>query len=399
MIDMIWLGRLGSNTVAAVGTAGFFLWLGISILLTTKVGTEIGVSQAVGKKDKELLIQTVNNAFFLVFAGAISLGILFYFTAPQLIGFFKLKEPEINDTAISYLRIISAGALFFYVNPTVSAVYNGVGNSKTPFVINSIGLIINIILDPVLIFGLGPVPQLGAKGAALATIFSQSIVLLLLWLNFNERHLPIKRKNIFRFPTSKILLQITRLGVPVAAQSSLFALFAMIIARITARWGAAPIAVLNIGAQIEALSWMTASGFATALGTFTGQNFGAKSWDRITRGFRIGTSISALTGIAVAILFLGCGKSVFSLFISEPETLNMGTKYLHILAWSQLFMCLEITSSGAFYGIGRTLPPSLLGTILTGLRIPLALLLSEPDLLGLHPEFGGQFPSVPFLKD
>jgi len=250
--------------------------------------------------------------------------------------------------------------------------------------INSIGLITNIILDPILIFGFGPFPKMGANGAAWATIFSQSIVFLLLWLNFNENHLPVKRKDIFLFPDSKILLKITKLGAPVAAQSSLFAIFAMIIARITARWGAIPIAVLNIGAQIEALSWMTASGFATALGTFTGQNFGAKFWNRIRKGFRIGTIISASTGAAVTALFFFFGKPVFSLFIAEPDTLIMGTNYLHILAWSQIFMCLEITTSGAFYGIGRTLPPSLLGTIFTGLRIPLALLLSQPDFLDLQ---------------
>lgn len=384
MIDMAWLGRLGSSTVAAVGTAGFFLWLGISLLLTTKVGTEIGVSQALGKKEPRQVIRTVNNSLLLTLLMAILLGVIIYFFAPQLISFFNLKEPGVNTTAVSYLRIISTGSLFYFSNPTLSSVFNGVGNSKMPFKINAVGLITNIILDPILIFGFGPIPHLGADGAAYATVISQVVVFILLIYNYSEVHLPFKKQDINLKPHLETLLQIMKHGVPVAMQSSLFAVFAIVIARITARWGAVPIAVHSIGAQIEALSWMTASGFATALAAFTGQNFGANNWDRITRGFRIGVAIASLTGLLVTILFLAFGSQVFSLFISEPDTLKLGADYLYILAWSQIFMCIEITVSGAFNGIGRTVPPSVLGIILTGSRIPLALFLSQEKYFGLY---------------
>jgi Na+-driven multidrug efflux pump len=177
--------------------------------------------------------------------------------------------------------------------------------------------------------------------------------------------------------------KIFKLGMPVAMQSILFAIFAMILARIVGRWGALPIAVQSVGAQIEALSWMTASGFATALGAFVGQNYGAGKWDRIYKGFLITVGISSIIGLAVTILFVGFGRQVFSIFIPEPEAIKLGSEYLKILGYSQIFMCLEIATSGAFNGIGRTMPPSIIGTTLTGMRIPIALVLALGTSLGM----------------
>jgi Na+-driven multidrug efflux pump len=144
-----------------------------------------------------------------------------------------------------------------------------------------------------------------------------------------------------------------------------------------------PIAVQSIGAQIEALSWMTAGGFSTALGVFTGQNFGDNRWDRIFRGFRTTITISGAIGILVTISFFTFGREIFTLFLREEAAIALGVRYLSILAISQFFMCVEITTGGVFNGIGRTIPPSLVGITLTGLRIPLALVLSRPEYFGV----------------
>ncbi|HWR99820.1 MAG TPA: MATE family efflux transporter, partial [Prolixibacteraceae bacterium] len=173
------------------------------------------------------------------------------------------------------------------------------------------------------------------------------------------------------------------LGTPVALHSILFASFAMVLARIIAPWGAMPIAVQSIGAQIEALSWMTAGGFSTALGVFTGQNFGANRWDRIFKGYFTTIFISGAIGIVVTICFLLFGKEIYSLFLKEQEAIALGVQYLTILAISQFFMCVEITTGGVFNGIGKTIPPSLVGITLTGLRIPIALYFSQPQIFGV----------------
>jgi Na+-driven multidrug efflux pump len=176
--------------------------------------------------------------------------------------------------------------------------------------------------------------------------------------------------------------RITRLGLPTALQSGFFSIIGMIIARIIAQCGPIPIAVQKVGSQIEAISWMTAGGFQTAMSTFTGQNFGAQKWDRVKRGFYIGMVIVSMFGIfATALLFFGA-RPLFSFFIKEQEAITYGIQYLKILAFSQLFMCIEITTAGAFNGLGKTIPPSIVGILFNALRIPCAIVLSA-TVLGL----------------
>jgi len=157
----------------------------------------------------------------------------------------------------------------------------------------------------------------------------------------------------------------------------------MVIARMVSRFGALPIAVQSVGVQIESLSWMTASGFSTAIGAFTGQNFGAGEWGRIKQGYFWVLGISSIIGILATLLFWVFGKEVFSIFMTESDALELGVVYLKILAVSQLFMCIEITTSGGFVGIGRTIIPSSVGIIFNALRIPAAYALTTTTSLGV----------------
>jgi Na+-driven multidrug efflux pump len=170
--------------------------------------------------------------------------------------------------------------------------------------------------------------------------------------------------------------KIVKMGIPVAVQSGAFTIFAMIIARILSRWGPTPIAVQSVGAQIESISWMTAGGFQTALSAFVGQNFGAKKWDRIYKGYFTAIGIITVIGIITSCLLIFLPEQIFSIFIREQKVIDEGIIYLRILGASQLFMCIEIATAGAFNGLGKTIPPSIVGIVLNAMRIPGALLLS-----------------------
>ncbi|HEY3389089.1 MAG TPA: MATE family efflux transporter [Prolixibacteraceae bacterium] len=383
LINMIWLGQVGSDSVAAVGVASFFTWLGVSIMLIARIGTEIGVSQSLGSNDHVKARQFAGNAVTIVVLLSIAYGLFTYLLAPQLISFFNIKNSLVSGAATSYLRIIAIGSILYYSNPTFSGIFNGAGVSKLPFRLNATGLICNLILDPFLIFGIGPFPKMGSDGAAIATIISQGVVSLLFIIKFKNTNGLMQQKWIVGRLNWPYVRKIFSLGTPVAIHSILFASFGIILARIIGKYGALPIAVQSIGAQIEALSWMTAGGFATALGVFTGQNFGAGNWNRIFKGFWVTIAISGSIGIIVTFCFIFFGRSIFSVFLSEPEAIAMGIQYLKILGLSQLFMCLEIPTGGAFNGIGRTYPPSIVGISLTAARIPLALFLSQESMLGM----------------
>ena len=375
LTDMFWVGRLGSLAVASVGTAGFFTWFSMALIFISKIGAEVGVAQAFGKDDITSAKSVAKASIQVNLVLATIYGLLLFFLRHQLIAFFNLGDAEVIRNATSYLLIISCGMIFNFINPVFTAILNGSGNSRLPFIINSVGLAINIVLDPMLILGVGPFPALGVKGAAIATVLAQLTVTLIFL--FSVRKSPLfSDLKLFQSCEWKRINSIVVLGLPVALQNGLFSIFAMFIARIIANWGPVPVAVQRVGSQIEALSWMTAGGFSTALSAFTGQNYGAKKWDRISKGYLSAISLVSLIGVFASLLFIFFGGPIFSMFIAEEEALKIGIVYLRILGYSQLFMCIEITTSGAFNGIGKTIPPSIVGIIFNYLRIPSASILS-----------------------
>jgi putative MATE family efflux protein len=384
LTDLIWIGRVGGKSVAAVGTAGFFMWLSFAFIIISKVGAEVGVAQMLGKKDEKTAEHFARNALQINILLAILYGIVMYVFATQLISFFRLGDEFVITRAIQYLRIISIGMIFAFSNPVFTGIYNGAGDSRSPFMINSIGLLFNIVLDPILIFGWGFIPPLHEKGAAIATVFSQGLVCLIFWLKFTNRNALFSSFNLFKKPHFATIRTIVKFGLPVSVQSGLFTIFAMFLARIITRWGAIPIAAQKVGAQIEALSWMTASGFSSAISAFVGQNFGAQKWNRIWKGYFSGLMTVSGIGIFSTILFIFFAEPIFSIFIPEKEAIFIGAQYLRILGFSQLFMCIEIATAGAFNGLGRTIPPAIISILFTGARVPMAFFLAQESRLGLN---------------
>ena len=380
MTDMIWVGRIGSRAVAAVGTAGFYIWLSAAFILISRIGAEVGVAQSVGKRDMaEAKVYIKHSIQLIVTLALIYASVLIIFRKP-LIDFFNIGEPDIENNAITYLVIISFGMVFYFINPVFSAIFNGYGESRIPFIINSSGLIINMILDPLMILGIGPFPRLEVAGAALATIIAQFCVTVIFIIKAQRTKELFTDLKLFKIPDMDRIKAIVKLGFPAGLQSGMFTIFAMSITRIIAQWGPIPIAVQKVGSQIEAISWMTAGGFQTAMSTLIGQNYGANKWTRVIRSFYIGISIMTVIGLIATGLLIFAPRFLFSIFVSEEETLGYGIVYLKILGLSQLFMCLEATSAGAFNGLGKTVPPSVVGITFNALRIPAALLLSATSL-------------------
>lgn len=382
-MDMIWLGRVSTNAVAASGTAGFFTWFGTALLMVPKIGAEVGVAQSFGRDDMESAKKYIKNTLQLDIIIALIYSIILIVFRHQIIGFFNLGDREVIQMAIDYLVIISFGLVFYFLNPVFSGICNGSGNSSTPFKINAIGLVINMILDPLMIMGIGPFPEMGIKGAALATIIAQFTVTVTFIYNSKNKFNLFKGLNIFQLPDKEYIKTIFKLGLPASLQTGLFASIAMVIAKIIAQWGPTPIAVQKVGSQIESISWMTAGGFSTAISAFVGQNYGAGKWDRIKEGYKKGLMIVGIIGIFATCLLIFGAIPIFRLFIPhDKEALEIGITYLRILGISQFFMTIEIATQGAFNGVGKTIPPSLVGITFNALRIPAALILS--NYLGLN---------------
>ena len=383
LTDIMWLGRLSTDAVAAAGTAGFFMWFGAALIMIAQVGVGVNVAQLYGKGDLEGVKKYISNGFQLNLIIAISYSLLLFIFRQQIIGFFSIREANVSEMAVEYLAIIAMGITFHFLNPVFSTILNSTGNSITPFKVNTIGLIANIIIDPLFIFGFGPLPALGIKGAALATIMSQffvTIIFLIIGKKYNTIYSHVK---LFNKPCIKTIKNVVKIGTPPFAQVGLHSVIAMVITKILAGFGPVAIAVQSIGSQIESITWMTADGFSAAISAFIGQNFGAGKVKRIRDGYIQGIQILGGIGIFTTLLLIFGAEILFLIFVpDDPIAVKEGINYLKILGLSQFFMTIEIGTTGAFNGLGKTLFPTVNGTLLNGLRIPAALILSK-TILGL----------------
>ncbi|MDO5754868.1 MAG: MATE family efflux transporter [Tissierellia bacterium] len=367
LMDMFWLGRLSTEAVSAVGTIGLFGWLANSVVMAPRIGVEISVAQSIGRNDHQSLRDYISSGIKSdLFISLVFMAILYGLREP-LISFYHLGD-IVTKLALDYLKIYALAMPFTFFNPVMSGIYNGSGDSKTPFIINTIGLMVNMILDPLLIFGYFGLPEMGIKGAAWATLIAQGIVSGLFVISGKEYISYCKEK-----VSKNYLSKIYRLGIPAAGQSCLFAIFTMVMTRFVANFGQEAVAAQKVGNQIESITWMSATGFSTALSTFVAQNYGAKQWDRVMKGYFIGMRIIVAIGLFTSFLLYFGGESLLSIFLpGDIKGIAIGTEYLKILALSEIFMSAEIVTNGSFNGLGKTSIPSVNGIIFNFLRIPVA---------------------------
>lgn len=378
LVDMLWIGRLGSGPVAAVGTAGFYTWFSLSLIRLVQTGTEVKIAQYIGANNQEKAGKTAATAIWYSVVLAILFTAIVLIFSNSLIAFFGIKDPVVEGQAVTFLRIVGSGMIVSFLNPVMSCVYNGAGKSAVPFRANAVGLIANLILDPVFIFVLG----LGVSGAAIATVLSQVFVtLILIYLYKVDK--PFSGFVGAKGLSFESVNEITHIGLPVALQSGLFTIFGILIAKVIASFGADAIAAQKVGVQIEAISYMTASGFAAAVGAFTGQNYGAGNIKRVKEGIITAFGVMGVFGIFTTLLLYGFAEPLYKIFISSGDSVPIGISYLKILGISQFFMCVEITLTGLYNGLGKTRPPAIMSVIFTGARVPAAMLLSSPALFGL----------------
>lgn len=374
LVDMIWVGRLGSGPVAAIGTASFFINLAIALSTMITIGTGIKVSHCMGSGQKEKAKSYIKNGFMMsILLGLLYMGIVLL-TKDYLIGFFDLGSDEVERMARQFLWISVIGTVFSIVNTLFATLLNAMGNSKQPFQIFSIGLMFNIVLDPFLIFGVGSFDGWGVAGAAIATLTANILVTCLFTIKTRDSEL-ISNATPW---DSRQMKEVITMGIPITIQRVTFTIISIIIAKIIVRFGADAIAVQKVGIQIESISYMTIGGLQGAIAAFFGQNYGARRLDRIKHGYRQALILTSVFGVIVSLIFIVFPQQLFSLFLSDERSLELGADYMRIIGFSQLFMCMELMTVGAFNGIGKTHIPPIFSITFTALRIPLALILSEP---------------------
>lgn len=373
IVDIAWVGRLGSESVAAIGSVGILMWIANSLALLNKAGGEVLVGRSLGTKDFDDARAFASQNCTMALILSILIGGIYFFAASPILSTFKMATP-IHNEAISYLKIISIGIPFYFVGFAMVGVYNGSGLSKIPFYITGSGLVFNMILDPLFIFGL----KMGTQGAAWATVISQITVFGLFMYQLRIRDKLFNNFSIITRLSRNKSAQILQLGIPIALLNILFAFVNMFLGRTASQAGGhLGLMALTTGGQVEAISWNTSQGFSTALSSFVSQNYGAGKIDRVKKSFMTTLKISGIFGFFITLMFVFFGTQIFGIVVPETEAALAGGLFLQIDGYAQMFSMIEITCQGFFYGLGRSRPPAIISILLNYARIPLAFFFVE----------------------
>lgn len=376
LTDMAWVGRIGSEAVAAIGAVGILTWMLQSFSLLNKVGAEVTVGQSIGSGNQQEAKAYAAHNLTLALIFSLMWGVIFFSLATPIVSLYKLS-PEISAKAVEYLRIVSTAFPFVFLASAFTGVHNAAGLSKIPFYISGAGLALNMLLDPlfILLFGWG------TAGAAYATWLSQCMVILLFVYQLKVRNKLWDDFHFFVPLKWKYTLKVVRIGIPVALLNSFFAVINMLMGRTASTYGGHyGLVALTTGGQIEAIAWNTSQGFSTALSAFTAQNYAARKRNRVEAAYRTTLMMTSIFGVFCTFLYVFYGNEIFSIVVPEREAYMAGGLFLRIDGYSMMFLMLEITMQGLFYGIGRTVPPAVTSIVFNTLRLPLAMLLGAIGL-------------------
>lgn len=369
--DMAWLGRLSSESVAAVGIVSVFLWIAQSLSLFSKVGSEITIGHGIGKRQPEEARLYAQHATTLGLIIGCVTALLYGIYATPLIGLYEL-EGATRVLAHEYMYIVLTGIPATFLTYTLFGVYNACGNSRIPFLVLSLGLVSNMILDPVLIHGSG----WGVAGAAWATVISQYLVLVVFVYRLRRHDRLLSDFSLLGRLRLNHVWRITQIGLPAAGLSTIFALITLYMGRMASSVGGhIGVATLTTGGQLEALTWNTAQGATTALGTIVAQNYAAGLPGRVLSAYRLTLLFTGLVGLLGTVLFVYAGQDIFRLIVPEPATYQAGGVYMRISGYTQVFMMVELTTQGLFNGMGRSYLPAIISIGGNLLRIVLAICL------------------------
>lgn len=381
--DMVWIGTLSGKALSGVGIGSMFVWLSQGLSMIPRMGGQVLVAQELGRGNREKAKAYAAAALQMTILFGVLYGGFCMASASTLVSLWGLRDPAAIRSAEIYLRVTCGIVIFSYLGQVLTGLYTAQGNSRVPLKANFIGLMLNMILDPMLILGIGMFPRLETLGASIATILAQAVVVGVMAEDiYKEKNgnSILRQVNLLQKADSRCVKEIFRIGIPSAIQSVMYCFISMCLSKIAGTFGDAAIGVQRVGAQIEALAWNIASGFSSALNAFCAQNYGAARMDRVREGYRISCIMIVIWSGFIACMFFLFPDTISGVFFHTPEEIGMCAEYLQILGAGTVFNCIELLGVGALSGLGNTRLCSMISVLLTGLRIPIALLLSRTAL-------------------
>lgn len=382
-VDAMWVGRfLGAHALGAVAVSFPIIFALIALLMGLTMATTTLVSQFRGAGDQDGVRKTISNSLRLLAILGLAFSVTgFFFRVPvlRLIG----TPDEILPSAAAYLGIFLLGLIAMFLYNVGSAILRGLGDSRTPMKFLAVATVINMILDPLLILGVGPFPQLGIAGAALATVFAQAVSSVLVL-----RHLAVKTgllqvgRRWWAFDRRLTRLTFT-IGLPAGFQQFVVSIGMLTITSIINRFGPTVVAAYGAAARLDQFAHMPAMSVGMAVSAMVGQNLGAGQDQRVSEVVRWAMVLSGSITAALAAVALLAPGFVLRLFTTEPGVLAEGIAYLRIVGWAYVPFALSFAITGVLRGAGDTVPTMFITIATLWLfRVPMANYLSGAAGLG-----------------
>ncbi len=379
LIDSIWVGRLiGPAALAAVSTAGFYVWVALSLGEMVEIGLIAVAARRHGEGDPERAARAAAAAVAYALVAGLGVSLAGWALAGTMFRVMTVP-PEVATLGRAYLSTWLLGAPLVFGFFAIEATFRAAGDTRTPFVMLAGSVCVSIVLDPLLITGVGPFPRLGVEGAALASVMVRGGGFLLgLGIALRRGLLRIRAPDWRSLPT------IIRVGAPLSLSGVLLSLIYMWLTRFTSRFGTPALAALGVGHKMEGLGFIAISGFSLAASALVGQNLGARQEARAREAVRLTVGYCLAVTVTTAIAFLLIPGALVALFTRDPQVITDGVLYLRVIAVAQIGQSFELILEGALAGAGYTFWPQVASTTLTALRIPLAAWWSRPiGLLGI----------------
>ncbi len=396
LVDTAFLGHLSWQAMSGVSLANQIFFIFQIILIAASTGVTVLVSNAIGARNHRMISKTLWNGLYLATIWGLMM-MFFVPLVPVILKIFPNVDRQVYESGVDYLRIILLGILTMSLMGTLGAALRGAGDTKTPMIVAAISNSLNVFLDYAMIFGKFGLPRLETKGAALATVLSRLVGVILLFVAvFKSYTLYAKDKKGRKFDLSTIK-SILSVGLPTAGENMLFSTGLLIFANILLLAGSKAYAAHRVGINIESISFMPGMGISVAITTLVGRYNGKADFKRIAGVVRQGWILTSIFQISVGLFIFAFPELLIRLFTNDLQIITMAELPVRFIGLVQAFLAIDYSMNGALRGTGNTsFPMFTIAFAMWFIRLPVGYFLVAHFRMGLLGAWIGMIIDIIF---
>lgn len=376
-VDSFWVGRyIGPEALGAVSVSFPIIFAIISLVMGLTMATTTMVAQYRGAGQDGMVKKTVANSILLISVVGLVSSIVGYFLRDRVLTLMQ-TPPEIMDAASLYLGIFLTGLVPMFIYNVASSILRGLGDSRTGLVYLAYATIFNIIADPLFIFGWGPIPAMGIRGVALATVLAQVLSAVLI-MRYMIRHTDLLSLDpeVWRID-GRLSWQMFRMGIPAGMHSVVVSFGMIVLTSIINTFGPSTVAAFGVASRMDQFAFMPAMSIGLAVTALVGQNLGANRYDRVREVVRLSVQLAIAITAVITLIAMLSPTLLIRIFTTDAEVLREGAGYLRIVGISYIPFALMFTITGVLRGAGDTTAPMVISIISLWLvRLPIAYVFS-----------------------